>query len=99
MRQAWWLGLAVLAALARVSGPRATALAEENKGTVVDLDGLKSAAPAEWKQEPVGEKAFLRHMQFKLPKVGDDKEDAELVIYKGISGSAKDNIARWKGQF
>src|SRR5262249_51782773 len=33
------------------------------------------------------------------PKKGADKDDAEVVIFKGIGGSAKANIDRWKGMF
>jgi hypothetical protein len=73
------------------------ARAEDQKGTVVDLDGLRSAAPAEWKSEEPGNR--MRHMQFRLPKVKDDKADAELIIFKGLGGSARDNIKRWQAQF
>jgi hypothetical protein len=71
--------------------------AKDDKGTVVELDGLSSKAPAEWKEETPSNQ--MRLAQFKLPKEKDDKFDAELVIFKGISGSAKQNVERWKGQF
>jgi hypothetical protein len=71
--------------------------AEENSGAIIEFDGLKSAAPADWKEEKVSSKMRLK--QFRLPKTGDDKADAELVIFRGITGSAKENIQRWKGQF
>jgi hypothetical protein len=70
--------------------------AADDKGTAVDLDGLKSAAPSAWKEEPAGR---MRLMQFRLPRTKGDPYDAELVIYKGIGGSAQANIDRWKGQF
>src|SRR5262245_51503289 len=73
------------------------ARAEEKKGAAVDFDGLKSAAPASWKEEPPTNK--LRYKQFRLTKVGGDKADAEVVIFRGLGGSAKENITRWKGQF
>ena len=38
-------------------------------------------------------------MQFRVPKAKDDKEDAELVISKGLGGSADANVARWKAAF
>src|SRR5262249_33177003 len=41
----------------------------------------------------------MRFAQFRLPKAKDDKDDAELVIFKGLGGSAKANVARWKEQF
>jgi hypothetical protein len=71
--------------------------AEEKTGPIIEFDGLKSAAPADWKEEKTASKMRLK--QFRLPKVGDDKADAELVIFRGITGSAKENIQRWKGQF
>jgi hypothetical protein len=40
----------------------------------------------------------MRLTQFVLPKVEGDKDDAELVIFKGIGGTAEDNIKRWKEQ-
>jgi hypothetical protein len=101
MRQAWWLG--ALAFVAVACGPNGGGPArgdgdKAGKGTVVDLDGLRSAAPADWKEEELPKKS-MRFAQFRLPKKGDDKYDAELVIFKGLGGSVKDNIARWKGQF
>jgi hypothetical protein len=41
----------------------------------------------------------MRFAQFKLPKAKDDKEDAELIIFKGLGGTANQNIDRWKKQF
>lgn len=69
----------------------------EGKGVVVTLDDLKSTTPAGWKEESPANK--MRFAQFRLPRVKDDKVDAELVIFKGLGGSAKQNIERWKGQF
>jgi hypothetical protein len=73
-----------------------TAQAEE-KGASVDLDGMSSKTPASWVKETPSNR--MRYAQFKLPKVKDDKEDAELIIFKGLGGSAKANIDRWKKQF
>jgi hypothetical protein len=84
-------GLMVLALAATVLR------AADNKGTVVDMDGLKSAAPSTWKEE--APESQMRLSQFKLPKAKGDSNDAELVIFKGLGGSARDNISRWKGQF
>jgi hypothetical protein len=69
----------------------------DEKGILVDLDGLKSRAPAAWKEEEPT--SNLRYQQFRLPKVKDDKYDAELVIFRGIGGSVKDNVQRWKDDF
>jgi hypothetical protein len=74
---------------------------QDQKGVVVTLDGLKSTAPAEWKQEEPSNKQ-MRLYQFRLPKVEGDKHDAELAIFffgTGGGGSATENINRWKGFF
>ena len=55
----------------------AAGLRAADKGTVVDLDGLKSAAPSSWKEEAPSNQ--MRLAQFKLPKAKEDKADAELV--------------------
>jgi hypothetical protein len=70
---------------------------DKGKGIIVTLDGLKSQVPGDWKEEAPANR--MRLMQFRLPKKGDDKDDAELVIFKGISGDAKANVKRWKEQF
>jgi hypothetical protein len=96
MRRIAWGVLAALAGLA--CGPWAgPARGEGGKGTVVDLDGLKSAAPASWKEEAPANK--MRLAQFQLPRAGDDRHDAEVVIFKNAGGSVRDNVARWKGMF
>jgi hypothetical protein len=95
MRRTLWLVLLGLGSLACTTDNRTTA-ADDKKGTVVELDGLKSTAPADWKEEEVS--SNLRFMQFKLPKVKEDKNDAEVVIFK-LGGTAKDNVQRWKDQF
>jgi hypothetical protein len=71
--------------------------AAENKGTLVDLDGLKSAAPASWKEEAPSNQ--MRLAQFKLPKEKGDEFDADVVIFKGFGGTVRENVNRWKGQF
>ena len=55
-----------------------SASAPEFGGKVVDFDGLKSVAPAEWQVEESA--GAMRFMQFKLPRVKDDTADAEIVI-------------------
>jgi len=75
----------------------APARAEDKKGTVVDLDGLKSTTPANWKEEAPSNK--LRFAQFKLPPQEGDKEPTEVAIFKGLGGSPKQNVERWKSQF
>src|SRR5689334_19139529 len=70
---------------------------KEKKGVVIEIDDMKNTAPAAWKSEEPTNK--MRYMQFVLPRVGEDKNDAELVIFKGLGGSAEQNIERWKKTF
>lgn len=67
-------------------------------GQEVDLGGLKSKTPDNWKMEkPAGN---LRKFQFALPSADGDKEGAELVVFSfGGNSSVDENIARWKAQF
>jgi hypothetical protein len=93
-----------LSVLAHGPAPSPTRAQEgARKGTVVDFGGLKSAAPAEWKQEeptPI-QRQGGRLTQFRLAKVGDDKQDAEVLVFHfgGQGGSVADNVKRWKGMF
>ena len=68
-------------------------------GETIELGGLKSKAPAEWKFQKPSNK--LRLYQFVVPKVEGDKDDAELVVFSfgAGGGSNEDNVKRWKGQF
>ena len=50
---------------------------EEKKGSVVEIDGLKSAVPADWKQEEVTSKFRTHH--FRVPHVADDKSDVAAL--------------------
>jgi hypothetical protein len=94
MRRACWLLLLGCGTLVLAS---AGVQADDKKGTEVDLDGLRSRAPAAWKEEEPANR--MRYMQFRLPHVKGDEADTELIIFKGFGGSAKDNVKRWKGQF
>jgi hypothetical protein len=89
--------LAVAAIIATsTAGPAAAG----DKGTVVELDGLKSTAPAAWKAAK--KLTTFRVGEFAIPKADGDKEDAELVIFffgKGSGGGTADNVNRWKGMF
>jgi hypothetical protein len=88
----WALAVVVLGVGALTGG---AALADA-KGTVVNLDGLKSQTPATWKEE---KPSLFRYAQFRLPKAKGDTEDAELAIFQGLGGKVEENVARWKGQF
>jgi hypothetical protein len=78
-----WLGLT-----ARVgASPR-----DEGQGHAVNLGGLESRAPADWKPQPAGQ---MRAYQFGI-------DNAQLVIFyfgPGGAGSADANVKRWKGMF
>ena len=66
-------------------------------GPVVELGGLKSTAPATWKDVPVS--SPMRLKQFAVP--GKDG-DAELVVFffgQGQGGDTQANLDRWKKQF
>jgi hypothetical protein len=97
----WGFLLLVGAALAYVG--ESPVGAADDKGTVVELGGLKSKVPANWKSEEVPEKyRQMRVMQFQIPKTGDDKTDAQLIIFyfgEGGGGDIEGNINRWKGMF
>lgn len=72
-------------------------------GTMVNLDGLKSTAPAGWKmEEPTAQQKNFRKYQFRIAKADGDKEDAEVVVFffgPGGGGGKEANLQRWKGQF
>lgn len=99
------IGFMVLAFMAAACSPSANESnaadgdkeKDKGKSAVVDLDGLKSTTPGDWNEEAPANR--MRYMQFRLSKKGDDKNDAELIIFRNISGTAKENVDRWKGQF
>jgi hypothetical protein len=69
-------------------------------GEVIELGGLKSKAPAGWKNENPSNK--LRMYQMQVPKIDGDKDNAELVVFffgAGGGGGIEENIKRWKTQF
>jgi hypothetical protein len=71
----------------------------EDKGTPVEIAGLKSTAPADWKSEKPSNE--MRIYQFKLPKEKDDKDDADLVVFffKSGSGTVEQNLKRQVAKF
>jgi hypothetical protein len=91
-----FLILALAAGVLTVTAPAADET-KKDKGTVVTLDDVQARAPASWKAERPANR--MRFAQFRLPKQGDDARDAELIIFKGLGGSAKANVDRWKAQF
>jgi hypothetical protein len=75
----------------------------DDKGTVVEIDGLKAIAPAAWKKDelPKGPMFKSRKYQFKIDKVAGDPENAELrvILLQGEGGGVDANIDRWKKEF
>ena len=70
----------------------------EDKGTVTEIDGLKSTAPAAWKQAKATNEMQV-HV-FTIPKGDGDKYDAQLTVFffgSGGGGGSKANLDRWKG--
>lgn len=70
------------------------------KGTEVDLGGLKSTTPAEWKLKEG--KVPFRLYTFTLPMGEKDERPTELVVSftgKGSGGDLKPNIQRWQDMF
>ena len=65
----------------------------------VELAGMKSKAPADWKEEPPSN--TMRMAQFKLPKAEGDPADAELAVFvfPGGSGTVKQNLERQLAKF
>lgn len=51
--------------------------------------------------EEVATTSKMRVVQYKLPRVAPDAEDAELIVFHfpGGGGSVQDNLDRWVGQF
>jgi hypothetical protein len=87
--------LLLVAASAMVLG----AQAEDKKGTVVEVVGLKATTPADWKEEAPSNR--MRLAQFKLEKAKDDAEDAELSVFispggGGIDANLKRQVAKFK---
>lgn len=61
--------------------------------------GLLFTAPDGWIEETPA--SSMRKAQYRLPRVGGDPEDGELVVFHfpGQGGSIEANIRRWVGQF
>ena len=91
---------ALAAALAAVAALSGTTPAQDKKGTVVELAGMKAATPADWASQPekVGS---MRMNTFKLAKADGDPKDAELAVFffKGNAGSIDQNLKRQEAKF
>lgn len=88
----------LLLALTLTATFAASTFAQDKKGTTVELAGLKSVTPADWKEEPLPAKS-MRMMQFKLPKA-EGSEDAELALFVLRGGGAvQANLERQEKKF
>jgi hypothetical protein len=67
------------------------------KGPLIKIGPLQAYAPADWKAEKVSNR--LRSHQFRLARVKDDKDDAELAILPDLPGMPEENLQRWKELF
>jgi hypothetical protein len=85
--------MTLLAAIAALSP------AQDKKGTTVELAGMKSTTPSEWKEEQLPPKS-MRMMQFKLAKAEGDPEDAELALFAlPGGGTVQANLERQEKKF
>jgi hypothetical protein len=90
---------ALAAAVAALTALAGAAPAQGKKGTVVEWAGMKSATPADWKDESNPPRP-LRLYTFKLPKADGDSADAELAIFLSPGGgSVAANLERQVNKF
>jgi hypothetical protein len=94
MKRGWWWGALACAAVAF-----ATSAARAEQSSVVDLGGLKSKAPADWKAQKPSSAMRLYH--FRVPHAEGDSDDAEMIVFffREGGGSADANVDRWKKMF
>lgn len=90
------LFLALTGACTSAESPSATAEAQPGGAVVVEWVGMKSAAPAEWKE--VTPSSSMRKAQLAAPKAAGDPEDAEVVIFEfkgggGVEANLKRQLA------
>jgi hypothetical protein len=103
MRGEWrWLFLGALVVGLLPCGPchAQGQSSEERKGTAVTIAGMESRTPGSWIE--VKTKQQFRVKQFRLPRIGDQKDDAEVIVYyfgEGGAGSVEANVKRWKSMF
>lgn len=82
-----------LAAAGACNSAEPTAASEEQGGAVIQWAGMKSAAPADWKE--VTPSSSMRKAQLAAPKAAGDPEDAEVVIFEFPGGGGIDaNLKR-----
>src|SRR4051812_45758398 len=66
---------------------------DKGERVVVRVGPISAKAPKDWKEErPEGR---MRANQFRLPGA-EGAGDAELIVFRGIGGTARANVDRWK---
>src|SRR5215813_9967204 len=93
-------GLFALLACAIACGDAPRVTSEANGNAPQSAPGeIKYTAPSGWIAEKIS--SNMRVAQYKLPRVQDDQDDGQLVLYyfgAGQGGSAQANVDRWVGQ-
>jgi hypothetical protein len=98
-----FLAAAALAALTgactTAEDTKVSATADDKKGATVEWAGLKSAAPAGWKETTPSN--TMRKAQLVAPKADGDKEDAEVVLFEfkgggGVEANLKRQVATFQ---
>ena len=69
---------------------------DRGERVVVRIGPVSAEAPRDWKEETP--KGSMRAYQFRLPGA-EGAGDAELIVFRGIGGTARANVDRWKKQF
>jgi len=67
--------------------------ADKGAAGAVRIGSLRAETPKDWKEEQT--RSSMRAHQFRLPGDGG----AEVVVFQGIRGTAKQNVDRWEKQF
>jgi gluconolactonase len=93
-----WVAAFGLAGLV-LAGGRTASAADAPGTTKITAGDLALTVPASWHKEEVTSQ--YRKAQMKVPKVGDDPEDADFVVYyfDGGGGGPAQNLDRWVQQF
>ncbi len=62
-----------------------------------NIGNLNATIPDSWQQQTPT--SSMRLTQFDIPALGEDTENAQLVVFNRIGGSIDQNLNRWYGQF
>lgn len=85
-----WMAVAAVA----VGGVAAAA----DDGAEVKVGALKATTPGNWK--PLAKPGMMRSLQFTVPKVAGDKEDADISVFElKAAGTVAQNLQRQLGKF